>query len=174
MDFLLVVYYFLHGLGDFWLANSSQGSLELKFRASAVQVLIDLPALFKWGWKMSLFCPLQCESKNLKNCQLLKPSIKFKICYSKHLHDSWFLSHRWQTWYSNNGIHLYLPQYFERNSCHNVKIFLLSSGFSGPDCDSHLMGKSKNLQYVRVWIFSQILGICWVHSIKFFILISKI
>ena len=44
----------------------------------------------------------------------------------------------------NKGIHLYLPQYCERNSCHNVKIFLLSSGFSGPDCDSHLKGKSKN------------------------------
>ena len=48
------------------------------------------------------------------------------------------------------GIHLYLPQYCERNSCHNVKIFLLSSGFSGRDCDSHLEGKSKNLEYVRV------------------------
>ena len=37
---------------------------------------------------------------------------------------------------SIKGIHLYFPQYCERNSCHNVKIFLLSSGFSGPDCDS--------------------------------------
>ena len=75
---------------------------------------------------------------------------------------------------NNKGIHLYLPQYYERNSCHNVKIFLLSSVFSGLDCDSHLKGKSKNLQYVRVRIFSQILDICGVHSIQFFILISKI
>ena len=74
----------------------------------------------------------------------------------------------------NKGIHLYLPQYFERNSCHNVNIFLLSPGFSGPDCDSHLKGKSRNLQYVRVRIFSQILNILVVHSIQFFILISKI
>ena len=65
------------------------------------------------------------------------------------------------------GIHLYLPQYCESNSCHNVKIFPLSSGFSGPDRDSHLKGKSKNLQYVCVRIFSQILDICWVHSIQF-------
>ena len=66
------------------------------------------------------------------------------------------------------GIHLYLPQYCERNSCHNVKLFLLSSGFSGPNCDWHLMGKNKNLQYVRVQIFSQIMDILVVHLIQFF------
>ena len=75
---------------------------------------------------------------------------------------------------NNKGIHLYLPQYCERNSCHIVKIFLLSSGVSGQDCDSHLKGKSKNLKYVRVPIFSQILDILVVYSIQFFISISKI
>ena len=29
----------------------------------------------------------------------------------------------------NKGIHLYLPWHCERNSCHNVKTFLISSGF---------------------------------------------
>ena len=45
--------------------------------------------------------------------------------------------------------------------------------FSGPDCDSHLKGKSKNLQYISVQIFSQILDICWIYSIQFLSLFQK-
>ena len=44
-----------------------------------------------------------------------------------HLKD-WMRSANGMT--NIKGIHLYLPQYCELNSCHNVKIFLLSSGFS--------------------------------------------
>ena len=39
--------------------------------------------------------------------------------------------------------------------------------FSGPYCDSHLKGQSKNLQYIHVRIFSQILDICWVTQSSF-------
>ena len=41
------------------------------------------------------------------------------------------------------------------------------------ECDSHLKGKSKNLQYVRVRVFSQILAILVVHSLQFFISFLK-
>ena len=72
------------------------------------------------------------------------------------------------------GIHLYLPPTLWAEFLSQCEDISLIIWFSGPDCDSHLKGKSKNLQYVRVRIFSQILDICGVHSIQFFILISKI
>ena len=72
------------------------------------------------------------------------------------------------------GIHLYLPSTLWAEFLSQCEDISLIIWFSGPDCESHLKGKSKNLQYVRVRIFSQILDICLVHSIQFFIFISKI
>ena len=71
-------------------------------------------------------------------------------------------------------IHIYLPLtlWLEfLSQCEDISLIIW---FSSPDCESHLKGRSKNLQYVRVRIFSQILDICMVHSIQFFIFISKI
>ena len=79
---------------------------------------------------------------------------------------------RW--YYLNKGIHLYLSLILWAEFLSQCEDISLIIWFSGPNCDSYLKGKSKNLQYVRVQIFSQILDICWVHSIQFFILISKI
>ena len=71
-------------------------------------------------------------------------------------------------------IHLYLsPLLWVEflSQCEDISLIIW---FSGPNCESHLKGKSKNLQYFCVQIFSQILDICLVHSIHFFTHISKI
>ena len=72
------------------------------------------------------------------------------------------------------GIHLYLPPQLWAeflSLCEDISFIIW---FSCPYCDSQLKGKRKNLQYIRVQIFSQILEILVVHSIQFFIFIAKI
>ena len=73
----------------------------------------------------------------------------------------------------NKGIHLYLPPTLWAEFLSQCEDISLIIWFSGPDCDSHLKGKSKNLQYVRVRIFSQILDICCVYSIQFLFSFQK-
>ena len=75
-------------------------------------------------------------------------------------------------WY-NKGIHLYLPPPLWAEFLSQCEDISLIIWFSSPVCDSHLKGKSKNLQYVRVPIFPQILDICWVHSIQFLFSFQK-
>ena len=57
------------------------------------------------------------------------------------------------------GIHLYLPPTLWAEFLSQCEDISLIIWFSGPDCDSHLKGKSKILQYVRVQVFSQILAL---------------
>ena len=54
--------------------------------------------------------------------------------------------------------------FFPTVQCEDISLIIW---FSSLDRDSNLKGKSKNLQYVRVQIFSQILDILVVHSIHF-------
>ena len=99
---------------------------------------------------------------------------KKEWCHVVEKHKSYSPTSVYQIVTHNKGIHLNLPPTLWAEFLSQCEDISLIIWFSGPDCDSHLKGKSKNLQYVRVQIFSQILDICWVYSIQFFIFISKI
>ena len=53
----------------------------------------------------------------------------------------------------NKGIHLYLPSTLWAEFLSQCEDISLSIWFSGLDCDSHVKGKNKHLQYIPVWIF---------------------
>ena len=71
------------------------------------------------------------------------------------------------------GIHLYLPPTLWTEFLSQWEDISLSIWFSGPDCDSHLKGKSKNFQYVRVPSFLSTFGHLFSPFNPVFILISK-
>ena len=81
----------------------------------------------------------------------------------------------WVSMWHSISVFVYIcPPHCERNSAHIVRTFPSSFRCVFDIVAHNVAGKSKILQYVGVWSFSQFLIIFVVHSIQFFIVSSKI
>jgi len=95
-------------------------------------------------------------------------TVKTVLRFQKPIHALSMSLFMWSMWVSIRVFITVCPRHCERNSCHNVKIFLLPSGFPAQIVTHIWRAKGKICSTFAFEFFSQNLIICLIHSIQFF------